>query len=88
MAGPGAITATILLAGRAGVDPVRLTLLVGIIAAIMALCLLVFLAAGRIERVLGVTGNMVLSRLLGVLLAAMAVQFVIDGVRAALAAQP
>jgi multiple antibiotic resistance protein len=85
MAGPGAITATILLAGRAGGDPIRLALLVGIIAAIMVLCLLVFLAAGRIERVLGVTGNMVLSRLLGVLLAAMAVQFVIDGVRAALA---
>jgi len=87
MAGPGAITATILLAGRAGGDPVRLGLLIGIIAAIMLLCLVVFLAAGRIERVLGVTGNMVLSRLLGVLLAAMAVQFVIDGVRAAMAGQ-
>ena len=48
----------------------------------MAACLLVFLAAGRIERLLGVTGNVVLSRLLGVILAALAVQFVIDGVRA------
>ena len=84
MAGPGAITATVLLAGRAGGDPMRVAALVAIIATIMALCLLVFVAAGRVERLLGATGNTVLSRLLGVLLAAMAVQFVIDGVRAAL----
>ena len=73
------------LAGRAGGDPVRIAFLIGIIAAIMALCLIVFLAAGRIERMLGATGNTVLSRLLGVLLAALAVQFVIDGVRAVIA---
>jgi multiple antibiotic resistance protein len=85
MAGPGAITATVLLAGRAGGDPLRVALLIGIIATIMALCLIVFVAAGRIERLLGVTGNTVLSRLLGVLLAALAVQFVIDGVRAVMA---
>jgi multiple antibiotic resistance protein len=85
IAGPGAITATILLAGRAGGDPLRLALLIAIIAAIMALCPVVFLAASRIERLLGVSGNTVLSRLLGVLLAALAVQFVIDGVRAVIA---
>jgi multiple antibiotic resistance protein len=85
MAGPGAITATVLLAGRAGGDPMRLGLLIAIIAVVMATCLVVFLLAGRIERLLGVTGNTVLSRLLGVLLAALAVQFVIDGVRAVIA---
>jgi multiple antibiotic resistance protein len=85
MAGPGAITATVLLAGRAGGDPMRLAALAGIIATVMALCLIVFLAAGRVERLLGATGNTVLSRLLGVLLAALAVQFVIDGVRAVMA---
>jgi len=85
MAGPGAITATILLAGRAGSDPVRIALLIAIIALVMLACLLVFFAAARIERVLGVTGNTVLSRLLGVLLAALAVQFVIDGVKAVMA---
>ena len=84
MAGPGAITASVLLAGRAGGDPLRIALLIGIIAVIAAVCLLVFLAAGRIERLLGATGNTVLSRLLGVILAAMAVQFVVDGVRALL----
>jgi multiple antibiotic resistance protein len=85
MAGPGAITATVLLAGRADGNMLRLAALIGIVAAVMAACLAVFLAASRIERLLGVTGNTVLSRLLGVLLAAMAVQFVIDGVRALMA---
>jgi multiple antibiotic resistance protein len=48
----------------------------------MAVSLLVFLVATRISKLLGVTGNVVLSRLLGVILAALAVQFVIDGVLA------
>jgi multiple antibiotic resistance protein len=85
MAGPGAITATVLLSGRAEGDMLRLGALIAIIAAVMAACLAVFLAASQVERVLGRTGNTVLSRLLGVLLAAMAVQFVVDGVRALLA---
>lgn len=82
MAGPGAITATVLLAGRADGNMLRLAVLIAIIAVVMSACLIVFLLASRIERLLGVTGNTVLSRLLGVLLAAMAVQFVVDGVRA------
>ena len=85
MAGPGAITATVLLAGRGGGDPVRLGMLLAVIAAVLVLCLVAFLLAGRIAKIFGVTGNLVLSRLLGVLLAALAVQYVIDGVRAALA---
>jgi MarC family membrane protein len=86
MAGPGAITASVLLAGRAGGDPWRLTALIGVIALVLILCLAVFLLAAHIARWLGITGNVVLSRLLGVLLAALAVQFVIDGARAALGA--
>lgn len=85
MAGPGAITATLLLAGQAGNRPLSLAILLGVIVAVTAACLLVFLLASRIERLLGTTGNVVLSRLLGVILAALAVQYVIDGVRAALA---
>ena len=46
---------------------------------------LVFALAARIAKWLGVTANVVASRLLGVLLAALAVQYVIDGVRTALA---
>lgn len=85
MAGPGAITATLLLAGQAGNRPLSLAVLLGVIVTVTAACLLVFLLASRIERLLGTTGNVVLSRLLGVILAALAVQYVIDGVRAALA---
>jgi len=65
-----------------GGDMVRSAVLIGTIAVVMAACLVVFIAGTRIERVLGKTGNTVLSRLLGVILAAMAVQFVVDGVKA------
>lgn len=83
MAGPGAITATVLLAGRAGDAPVQLAVLIGVIVVVCVLCLAAFTLAARIARLLGVTGNIVLSRLLGVLLAALAVQYVIDGVHVA-----
>lgn len=85
MAGPGAITATVLLAGRSDGDPMRLAILLAVIAIVLTLCLAVFVLAAYIAKWLGTTGNTVLSRLLGVLLAALAVQYVIDGVRAALA---
>jgi multiple antibiotic resistance protein len=82
MAGPGAITAAILLAGRAQGDPVQLAGLIAVIAIVLSLCLIAFLLGGRVSKLLGITGNVVLERLLGVVLAALAVQFVIDGVRA------
>jgi multiple antibiotic resistance protein len=82
MAGPGAITATILLAGRAEHDPLQLALLLAIIVVVAASCCVAFIFAGWIGRAMGVTGNVVLSRLLGVILAALAVQYVVDGVRA------
>ena len=85
MAGPGAITASVLLAGRAGGDPSRLAMLLGVVAVVLVLCFVAFTLAVRIATLLGTTANVVLSRLLGALLAALAVQFVIDGVRAALA---
>jgi multiple antibiotic resistance protein len=84
MAGPGAITATLLLSGQAHGQALLLAGLLGVIVIVVAVCCGVFLIAERIERLLGVTCSVVLSRLLGVLLAALAVQFVIDGVRAML----
>ena len=85
MAGPGAITASVLLSGRSGGDPVKLGALLGVIAAVMVLCFIVFELAGRIGNLLGTTATSVASRILGVLLAALAVQFVIDGVKVAMA---
>ena len=85
MAGPGAITATVLLAGRGDGGLLQLAMLLGVIVAVLALCFAAFVLATPIARLMGTTANIVLSRLLGVLLAALAVQYVIDGVRVALA---
>jgi multiple antibiotic resistance protein len=85
MAGPGAITAVVLLAGRTDGNLAAFAILLAVICAVVAICYVAFFAAERIGRALGTTGNVVLSRLLGVLLAALAVQYVIDGIRAVLA---
>lgn len=82
MAGPGAITAMILLAGRAEGRITWLVSLYGVAALVMAACFVAFLMAERISKLMGVTGRAVLTRLLGIILAALAVQFVIDGVSA------
>ena len=83
MAGPGAITDTILLAGQANYRPDWLAVLLVVVVAVIAVCFFCFAVAEQIGKILGVTGNVVMSRLLGVILAALAVQYVIDGVRAA-----
>lgn len=82
IAGPGAISATILLAGSFN-GPLDRALLIGVIALIMIGLYATLLVAERLDRFLGVTGRAILTRLLGVLLAALSVQFVIDGVRSA-----
>lgn len=81
VAGPGAITATVLLAGQANARPVYVATLLAVIAIVIGLCSAVFLVASRIGSLLGTTANIVLSRILGVVLAALSVQFVIDGIR-------
>lgn len=86
LAGPGAISATILLAGTYA-DPASRVLLLLIVAANLVAAWAVFLVAERIDGYLGATGRVVLTRLLGLILAALAVQFVIDGVTAVLAAR-
>src|SRR6185437_4410849 len=75
----------VLLSGRTAHDPIRIALLLGVIVVVCSACFLCFVAATPIAKLLGTTGNNVLQRLIGVVLAALAVQYVIDGVRAALA---
>ena len=82
LAGPGAITASLLLAGRAEGRVILLGILVAVVMVVAVFCFVSFIFAERISRLFGRTGNIVLSRLLGVLLAALAVQYVVDGVRA------
>ena len=81
MAGPGAITATILQAGNAHGWLNMIAMLV-ILALVVASCWLSFRLADHVDRLLGFTGRVVLERLLGVLLAALAIQIVGDGVMA------
>ncbi|WP_439272732.1 MarC family protein [Pseudochrobactrum sp. HB0163] len=80
IAGPGAISATVLLGGTFPTISTRLALL-GILLACILISYIVFLLAERVDRFLGETGRSILTRLLGVILAALAVQFVADGVR-------
>src|SRR6185312_3233348 len=82
MAGPGAITAMVLLSGRLGRSPAALTALIVLMGAVLLGAYLVFLSAARLERLMGRQGEALLGRLLGVLLAALAVQYVADGVKA------
>jgi multiple antibiotic resistance protein len=84
MAGPGAITATVLLAGHARGNWLLVASLIVVVILVGVCCVVAFVFASRISKLLGMTGNIVLSRLLGVLLAALAVQYVVDGVRAIL----
>ncbi|MEL6451406.1 MAG: MarC family protein [Pseudomonadota bacterium] len=80
IAGPGAIASVILLTGqRPGIEGLGLVL--AITALVLTVCLVLFLAAGVLERALGKTGITVVTRLLGMLLAALSVQFVLDGLR-------
>ncbi|ALK09294.1 MarC family protein [Blastochloris viridis] len=82
LAGPGAITATLLLVGQRPGDIVFAAMLIAVIAAAMGIAALCLLLAERLDRMIGTTMRSVTSRLLGVILAAMAVQFVIDGASA------
>ena len=83
IAGPGAITTMILLIGQAGNDLTATLTVVGLMLGVVSLVFLLFLTANHLERALGRIGTLVVSRLLGMLLAALAVQFVLDGLRGA-----
>src|SRR5215212_686692 len=85
IAGPGAITTVLLYTG--GRDLAGIAGFVLVLLVVMLLTLLSLLLAPRIMRLFGETGANVLTRVLGVLLAALAVQFVFDGIQSSLANQ-
>jgi multiple antibiotic resistance protein len=78
-AGPGAIATMILLTD--GASPIGTAQAVGVMLAVLVVVLALFLMATPMERALGPTGINVTTRLLGMLLAALSVQFVLDGLR-------
>lgn len=82
IAGPGAFTTMILLVNNTPATGLAATLAIhAVMLAVVVLAFLMFLAAPVIERALGRTGIIVITRLLGMLLAALSVQFVLDGIR-------
>jgi multiple antibiotic resistance protein len=84
IAGPGALTTVLLMVGNRGDNPVVLAAELGVLALVLGLTMLALLFATPILRVLGETGANVVSRLLGVILAALAVQYMLDGLQAGL----
>ena len=83
IAGPGAMATVLLTFGTLRPDTVLMLGLLGVIAIVLLMTLVLMLLAQTVMRVMGVTGAHVVSRLTGVVLAALAVQFMIDGLKGA-----
>lgn len=80
LAGPGAMGATILLMADAKANVADQLAVVAALVAILLLSLATLLSASKLQKMLGVTGMHVVGRVMGVLLAALAVQFILDGI--------
>ena len=80
IAGPGAMTTMILLTGQQS-DIAGQAMVFGVMTLVLLLVFIMFLAGNFIERLLGQTGINLITRLFGMFLAALSVQFVIDGIR-------
>jgi multiple antibiotic resistance protein len=81
IAGPGSLATLLLFVMDARGQPLAFLSLFVVILGVLAITLVSLLATTRIMRVMGVTGANVVSRLLGVVLAALAVQYMLDGIR-------
>ena len=81
IAGPGALATILLAAGEVRAKPLLFAGFLGVVALVIIVCWILMLATPRLINVLGVTGANVVSRLSGVILAALAVQFIVDGIR-------
>lgn len=82
LAGPGAMSAGILLAANADGNPLALATTIGALAAVMAVTLGLLLLSHQINRIIGITAQRVLMRVFGILLSGIAVQAVFNGTAA------
>ena len=82
LAGPGAMSAGILMAANAHGEPAKIAAVVAALAAVMLATLGLLLLAHELSRILGVTAQRVLMRVFGILLSAIAVQAVFNGIGA------
>jgi multiple antibiotic resistance protein len=80
IAGPGSMTAVVLLMGRA-TTPLAQGVVLGSLGAIMIATFAALAGANRLVKFMGLTGANVVARISGILLAALAMQFVFDGLR-------
>lgn len=79
IAGPGAMGGVVLLMADAGRNPTEAAAVLAALALVLLLTLVLMLVAGEVQRLLGRTGVHVIARIFGVILAALAVQFMLDG---------
>ena len=79
IAGPGAIASIILLTNEAQGNLLQQISVILVMGAVVFTAFVLFMLAGLMERALGQTGILVVSRVLGMLLAALAVQFILNG---------
>jgi multiple antibiotic resistance protein len=82
LVGPGAITTTILFLTKSNDDMGLQVAVLSAVAVVLILSLICFLMADRVGRIIGDDGNKILTRVIGLLLAALAVEFVVKGVKA------
>lgn len=82
IAGPGALATVLLMVSEARGSPLFFFALIGVLLVVLLLVLVCLLLAGPLMRLMGETGANVMGRLFGVILAALAVQFVMDGLKA------
>jgi MarC family integral membrane protein len=88
IAGPGAITSIILLMERAESDLILQAIVIALMLSVLGLCLAALLFAAPLMDRLGVTGINVIGRVFGIVLAALAVQYIIDGTTEAMTNLP
>lgn len=81
IAGPGSIATIMLLMQRSGGDIAASGTVIAAVGANLSLCLICFLAASKIMALLGQTVSMTISRILGVILAALAAQLIFDAIK-------